>query len=152
MDQQKAVTSRQAGFTLIEVMVTVAIVAILAAVAIPAYGNYVKSGRVPQATNNLASMRAKLEQYFQDNRTYVGACAAGTIAALPAADDFTYSCPTLTATTYVVKAVGSGVMADFIYTIDESNNKKTTGLPSNWGTASEASPITCWVRKKGGAC
>jgi len=152
MDQQKAVTSRQAGFTLIEVMVTVAIVAILAAVAIPAYGNYVKSGRVPQATNNLASMRAKLEQYFQDNRTYVGACAAGTIAALPAADDFTYSCPTLTATTYVVKAVGSGVMADFIYTIDESNNKKTTGLPSSWGTASEASPITCWVRKKGGAC
>jgi len=152
MDQQKAVTSRQAGFTLIELMVTVAIVAILAAVAIPAYGNYVKSGRIPQATNNLASMRAKLEQYFQDNRTYIGACAAGTIAALPAADDFTYSCPTLTATSYVVKAVGSGVMADFVYTIDESNNKKTTGLPNAWGTATEASPITCWVRKKGGAC
>jgi len=152
MDQQKAVTSRQAGFTLIEVMVTVAIVAILAAVAIPAYSDYVKSGRIPQATNNLASMRAKLEQYFQDNRTYVGACAAGTIAALPPADDFTYSCPTLTATTYVVKAVGSGVMADFIYTIDESNNKKTIGLPNGWGAATEASPITCWVRKKGGAC
>ena len=152
MEQQTASASRQVGFTLIEVMVTVAIVAILAAVAIPAYTDYIKTGRLPQATNNLSSMRAKLEQYFQDNRTYIGACAAGTIAALPVADDFTYTCPTLTATTYVVKAVGSGTVAGFTYTIDESNNKKTTALPTGWGTASDAAPVTCWVRKKGGAC
>ena len=152
MEQQQSGASRQAGFTLIEMMVTVAIVAILAAVAIPAYGDYIKTGRLPQATNNLASMRAKLEQYFQDNRSYDGACAAGTIAALPSADDFVYTCPTLTATTYVVKAEGQGKMAGFTFTIDQSNNKKTTALPSGWGSASEASPITCWVRKKGGAC
>ncbi|MGW8392842.1 type IV pilin protein [Pseudoduganella sp. HUAS MS19] len=152
MDQQKAVAPRQAGMTLIEVMVTIAIVAILSAVAIPAYSDYVKSGRLPQATNNLAAMRAKLEQYFQDNRTYIGACADGTIAALPPADDFTYTCPTLTATTYTVKAEGKGTVAGFSFTIDESNNKKTVALPSGWGTASEGSPVTCWVRKKGGAC
>ncbi|KQZ32463.1 type IV pilin protein [Duganella sp. Root1480D1] len=152
MDQQKAVATRQAGVTLIELMVALAIVAVLASVAIPAYSDYVKTGRLPQATNNLGAMRAKLEQYFQDNRTYIGACAAGTIAALPPADDFTYTCPTLTATTYTVKAEGKGPAAGFVFTIDESNNKKTTGLPSGWGTASEGAPITCWVRKRGGSC
>ncbi|WP_426338313.1 type IV pilin protein [Pseudoduganella sp. S-14] len=152
MEQQQAGAPRQAGFTLIEMMVTVAIIAILAAVAIPAYGDYIKTGRLPQATNNLASMRAKLEQYFQDNRSYDGACVAGTIAALPQADDFVYSCPTLTPTTYVVKAEGQGKMAGFTFTIDQSNNKKTIALPSGWGSASEASPVTCWVRKKGGTC
>ena len=96
MNQQKAVAVRQAGVTLIELMVALVIIAILSAIALPMYNDYVKRGRIPQATNNLASMRVKLEQYFQDNRTYKGACVAGTIAPLPANDDFTYTCPTLT--------------------------------------------------------
>ncbi|HZW23140.1 type IV pilin protein [Noviherbaspirillum sp.] len=142
--------ARQSGFTLIEMMITVAIAAILAAVALPAYTDYVKRGRISQATNNLSSMRVKLEQYFQDNRTYVGACASGTVAPLPAADDFTYSCPTLTATTFTVQAAGvsTGTMNGFTYTIDQANAKSTTALPSGWGTA----PVSCWVIKKGGVC
>jgi type IV pilus assembly protein PilE len=141
---------KRTGFTLIEMMITVAIAAILAAVAIPSYSDYVKRGRISQATNNLASMRVKLEQYYQDNRTFVGACAAGTVAPLPPADDFTYSCPTLTATTYTIQATGvtTGTMNGFTYTIDQSNNKATTALPSGWGTV----PVACWVVKKGGAC
>lgn len=142
--------SRASGFTLVELMVTVAIAAILAAVAMPAYTDYVKRGRISQATNNLASMRVKLEQFFQDNRTFEGACAAGTVAPLPPADDFTYSCPVLTATTYTVQATGvaTGSMTGFTYTIDQSNNKATTALPSGWGSV----PVSCWVVKKGGAC
>ncbi|OWW21746.1 type IV pilin protein [Noviherbaspirillum denitrificans] len=136
------------GFTLIELMVAVAIVAILAAVALPSYSNYVMRGRIPQATNNLATMRVKLEQYFQDNRTYIGACAAGTVAPLPTSDDFTYTCPTLTATTYTVQAAGTGKMSGFTYTIDQENTKTTTAVPAGWGTA----PIACWVTKKGGVC
>ena len=142
---QKSVST---GFTLIELMVTIAVVAILAAVALPSYSDYVIRGRIPQATNNLASMRVKLEQYFQDNRTYVDACAAGTVAPLPASDDFTYTCPTLTATTYTVRAAGTGKMNGFTYTIDQANTKTTTAVPTGWGTA----PIACWVVKKGGAC
>ena len=142
--------SKHLGFTLVELMVTVAIAAILAAVAMPAYTDYVKRSRISQATNNLASMRVKLEQFYQDNRTFEGACAAGTVAPLPPPDDFTYSCPTLTATTYTIQAAGvaGGSMAGFTYTIDEANNKTTTAVPSGWGTA----PIACWVTRKGGAC
>lgn len=141
---------RSSGVTLIELMVTVAIVAIIAAVGIPSYRDYTLRGKIPQATNNLSTMRVQLEQYYQDNKTYVGACAANTVAPLPATDDFQYSCPTLTATTFTVQAQGvaSGPMKDFTYTIDESNNRKTTAVPTGWGTA----PVSCWVTKRGGAC
>lgn len=148
MEQHQARAARQGGFTLLELMVTVVIIGILTSIAMPQYSEYVKRSKIPQATSNLATMRVKLEQYFQDNRTYLGACADGTLAPLPAADDFSYTCPTLTATTYVVQAVGGASMPGFTYTIDESNNKKTTALPAGWGTA----PVDCWVRKKGGAC
>lgn len=138
------------GFTLIELMVAVAIVAILAAVAMPAYRDHVMRGRISQATSNLAGMRVKLEQFYQDNRTYEGACAAGALAEPPPADDFTYSCEELSATTYTAKATGvaGGQMADFAYTIDQANAMKTTSLPGGWGVV----PATCWIIKKGGTC
>lgn len=150
MEQQKTVVARQAGVTLIELMVTLVIITILSAVAVPAYNDYVKGGRIPQATNNLSNMRVKLEQFFQDNRAYTGACVAASSAPLPANDDFTYSC-TLAANTFTVTALGSGIMSGFTYTIDESNNKKTTAVPTGWGTVPSGG-YTCWVRKKGGAC
>ena len=65
------------GFTLIELMIAVVVVAILTAIALPSYQEYVTRGKITEATSNLADMRVKLEQFFQDNRTYVGACAAG---------------------------------------------------------------------------
>jgi len=136
------------GFSLIELMITIAIVAILAGIAVPSYNNYVITSRIPEATSNLSSMRVKLEQHYQDNRTYEGACVAGSVAALPTSENFTYSCPTLTASTYTVAATGRGKMTGFTYTIDQSNTRTTADLPSGWGTA----PVSCWVVKKGGGC
>ena len=139
----------QTGFTLIELMITVAIIGILAAVALPSYSEYVLRGRIVENVASLTDMRVKMEQFFQDNRTYVGACAANTVAPLPAATaHFTFTCPTLTASAFTVTATGTAQMAGFVYTIDQANVRTTTGLPSGWtGTNS-----TCWVLKKGGAC
>ena len=71
---------RPSGFTLIEVMIVVAIVAILASIAIPAYTDYILRSKITAATSALGSQQVKMEQFFQDRRTYVGACAAGTVA------------------------------------------------------------------------
>jgi type IV pilus assembly protein PilE len=136
------------GFTLIELMVTVAVVAILAAVALPSYSAYVMRGNVVDAVKGLSEMRLKLEQYFQDQRTYVGACAGGTLAPLPAnTDRFTFSCSGLTTSAYLVTATGVGSMAGFVYTVDQANNQATTATAAGWPTCA-----TRWVMKKGDVC
>ena len=65
------------GFTLIEVMITVAIVAILAAVAIPSYTSYITRSKIQEATTTLLAMRTKMEQYFQDHRLSWRSASAG---------------------------------------------------------------------------
>jgi len=150
---------RHSGFTLIELMVTVAIVAILAAVALPAYNNYVTRAKIVEATSALLAMRTKMEQYFQDNRSYVGACTAGTVAPLPSnpgsppgeLQHFTISCPAanLGATTYTVQATGKGSdLANLTLSIDQANVRRTVSVPSGW----TAPATNCWVSKKSGDC
>ena len=76
-----------AGFTLIEVMIVVAIVAILAMVATPSYRNYILRGALVDGTTLLSTASGNMERYFQDNRTYeaVGANIPPCSAALPLA-------------------------------------------------------------------
>ncbi len=59
------------GFSLIELMVTVAIVAILAAIALPSYYEYITRSRLVDAHTRLGDLRIQMEKYFQDNRTYL---------------------------------------------------------------------------------
>lgn len=136
---------RLAGFTLIEVMVTVAIVAILAAVALPQYRDYATRGRIPDATSGLSAKQVQLEQYFQDNRTYVNAPACASDAT--SSQFFTFACSSSTATGYVLAATGKGSMAGFTYTVNQGAAKATTTVPTGW-----TSSTTCWVVKKDGSC
>jgi type IV pilus assembly protein PilE len=146
------------GFTLIELMIVVVVIGILGAVAYPSYVEYVMRSKLAEARAELSTMRVRLEQYFQDKRTYTGACVGGTVAPLPSPSqpNFVYSCTVLPAlltdTTYVVTATGtaSAGTAGFQFTIDENNVRQTTQVPSNpsgWVTST-----TCWVRAKGGVC
>jgi len=139
--------SSHRGFTLIEVMVTVAIVAILAAIALPSYSDYVLRGKITEAIAGLSGMRVKMEQFFQDNRTYAGSCTTGTVAPMPVSVNFTFSCPTRTDTAYKILATGSGAMTGFSYSINESNTRVTESVPTGW----VASP-TCWSLRKDGSC
>lgn len=155
--------SNHSGFTLIELMAVVAIIAILAAVAIPGYRDYVTRGKLTEATSNLADLRVKLEQFYQDNRNY-GSTAAACGVAVPAAPQvkyFTFTCNwgaggtnqsyTITATGGI--AGGDTTMTGFVYTINEQNQKATTitaGSPA--ASAGWTGHATCWITRKGGTC
>jgi type IV pilus assembly protein PilE len=138
------------GFTMIELMMTVAVIAILAAVALPNYTEYIQRSKIIEATNKLAEHRVRMEQYFQDNRTYAGAGTACGVADPPFAsgkDAFKVACTGASATAYTVTATGQGTMSGFVFTIDQSNARKTTSVPAKWTTND-----TCWVLRKSGAC
>ena len=64
------------GFTLIELMITVAVVGILAAIAYPSYTQYVERARRQEAIATMLETQQFAERFFTENRTYVGAGAA----------------------------------------------------------------------------
>jgi type IV pilus assembly protein PilE len=139
------------GFTLIELMITVAIIAILAAIALPQYNDYVQRGKLTEAFTALAEFRVRMEQFYQDNRRYDGGGLNGCGAAAPNSKYFTFGCAPAVAPsqTYVITATGitNQGMTGFVYTINEANVKTSPLTVSGW-TAS----TTCWVRRKDGSC
>jgi type IV pilus assembly protein PilE len=92
--------ARSAGFTLLEVMIVCVIVGVLAASALPSYSDYVKRGQIQDGTTALSNGAVKMEQFFQDNRSYVGGpCPDPTTF-------FTFVCDPKTATAFTITATG----------------------------------------------
>jgi type IV pilus assembly protein PilE len=141
------------GFTLIEVMITVAIVGILAAVAYPSYRDNIVRGSLVDGTNGLSSIRAQMERHFQDNRTYASVtgfttpCAAGTDASRTYGNFLVTCSGTPDATTFTVQAVGSGPANGFTFTIDQLDVRATSAAPTGYNTCTSK-----WLTKKGAVC
>jgi len=128
------------GFTLIELMMALAVVAILTAVALPSYSAYVQRSRVPVALDALSAYSTRLEQRYQDTGSYASGTACWGTA--PDAKDFTVSCSIgSSGQTFTATATGSGTMAGYTYTLDSSGTRKTTAHPK--GTPS----TNCWTTK-----
>jgi type IV pilus assembly protein PilE len=139
----------QQGFTLIEVMIVVAIIGILAAVAYPAFTDFILRGRIVDATNELSSLRADMERHFQDSRTFKdsGVFKSPCLTSRTVGS-FTVSCDgnggALSDTTYTLVAVGTGAATGFAYTL---NQDATRGTLRGFGTCEVE-----WLTKRGQAC
>lgn len=138
------------GFTLIELMVTLAIVAILATIAVPAYFDYITRAKLPEAGTRLTNIHAKMEQGYQDKKFYdLDHCNQ------TAGKNFIFSCAlgtgakpqTFVATAQGIAEKGTG---NFNFVIDQDGNRDMSVLPPDgaWGTAG----LGCWITKKGGLC
>ena len=114
-------TSR--GFTLIELMIVVAIAAILAAIAYPSYMEQVRKTRRSNCAGELMGLANAMERFFTENATYVGATVGGNAADIfpaqcpvdsaPAGGPvyYTLSIPAQGASTFTVQAAPAGAQA-----------------------------------------
>lgn len=137
------------GFTLIELMITVAVLAILATIAIPAYGGYVRSSKLTESFAMLGDYRLRMEQYKQDNHSYADPLTANTCGVvLPITSRyFDFSCTIaasgtqFTATAANKAGAGMGNAADYRYSIDQAGVQNTPTF------AGAAGPSGIWKNK-----
>ena len=129
------------GFTLIELVVAIAIVGILAAIAIPSYQDSIRNSRRKAAAACLVEQAVFMERYYTTNLRYTGAAlpAGGCRTDLVAFYGFALN-GVPDATTYAINAVPTAAQPDTLCEtlgINQAGQKSETGT----GTADE-----CWIR------
>ena len=114
------ILKRSRGFTLIELMIVIAILAIIAAIALPSFLGQIQKARRSDAKQALFNVAAKLEQYYQDNKGYPVAgdmtdlgYSAATFTSVEGyyTIGFNVASPS-TATTYLIEAIPTGSQTD----------------------------------------
>ena len=146
--------SKQSGFTLIELMIAVVILAILAAIAMPMYSNYITKAKARNAGADLVALGLVLESLYQRNLTYTAptpnptTTTAQTVAHATAwqpaeSDTFVYTMeikkldPADTRDGYVLTATGNGRNAGCNLTLNNKNARTIT-------TSSGCGGLTSW--------
>jgi type IV pilus assembly protein PilE len=135
------------GFTLIEIMVTVAILGILTAIALPYYRDYVVRARLTEAFSALSGVQPAAEQLWSNTRSFATMSTVLPPVLPPNTPTFSYAASNATVSSYTVTATGAAQAAGFVFTINQSGNRATTAVPAGWTVNAG-----CWVDKRGGLC
>jgi type IV pilus assembly protein PilE len=125
---------RQSGFTLIELMITVAIVGILAAIAYPSYQQYVLSSRRAEAQSEMLKIRLGLEKWRANNNAYSSDLSVNTSFTGNTAY-YTYSIADASASAYTIKADAQG---------SQTRDAGCTSLSLDQGGVK--GPAACWKK------
>jgi len=112
-------SSRESGFTLIELMIVIAVIGLLTTIALPSYQSYVARGKRAEARAEVLKAEGWLERYFTENNRYsdtpsstANAAFSSRFGAVPATGAANYNITlAVTSTTYTVTATRTGSMA-----------------------------------------
>ncbi len=133
------IVNNKHGFTLIELMIVVAVVGILAAIAYPSYTDSVRKARRSDGTAALMNAAQRMEVYYARNGAYTGATFANTN--IPAASEegyFNISINVPNANSYTLRATAAGDQVnDDIkgFQLASTGAKTHTEDGSDWATA-----------------
>jgi type IV pilus assembly protein PilE len=122
------------GFTVIELMIVLVIVAILLALAYPSYIQYVRKGKRGEAQQLLMNWSINQEIWRSNNPQY----ATTTELPVPTNDNYTFTLPARSATVYTLQAAASGDQAN-----DEARDG-TSCTPLTLDQNGVKSPAVCW--------
>ena len=130
------------GFTLIELMITVAVVAILAGVAYPSYRDMISKGRRADGKSAMLDVAQRMERYYTERSTYVGASlgAGGIYAATSAQGYYTLAISAQSASAFSLTATPTGAQASDACGTYGYNQAGTKSV----GGAATLSSATCW--------
>lgn len=128
--------NKSTGFTLIELMVAVAVIGILAAIAIPNYQQYIKKSRRTEAQSILLDLQQKQEKWRINNASY------GTLADIgpaPSSSYYSFSVSDNTASGYLITATASGSQAS-------DSQGGTACSPMTINAGADKLPLACWAK------
>lgn len=100
------------GFTLVEVMIVAAIIAILAAIAFPLLNGYMERARRAEAVQLLGEMQLRMERWRADNPSYDFSDNAAAFGALPTATYYQVEVVEADVSSYTLEATGIGAQAN----------------------------------------
>lgn len=126
----------QRGFTLIEIMVVVALIAILAAIALPAYNNYINRGKIKTVQADLTALSLNFENRYQRVLSYPDTDFTSTSqftglfngwSPASKADDFAFTTSLTTSTDYTLVATGvAGGIKDCVISLKRNGERDIT--------------------------
>ncbi|TXH78075.1 MAG: prepilin-type N-terminal cleavage/methylation domain-containing protein [Thauera aminoaromatica] len=133
--------SKQAGVTLIELLIVVVVVGILTSIAVPAYTDHIVKGKIAQGVSALSESKVRMEQVFNSERAYNCTVKFDPIFEGTPFDIAVSNC---SATTFTMTATGKSAngMSGYTYTINQSGEKTSK-------TPSVSSAQACWLMSKG---
>lgn len=126
------------GFSLIELMIVIAIIGILATIAIPSYTEYVAKSKRAEAMRGLADLMLKQERWRANHTSYAGDATTGFTK--PTVDNYNLAVSGESTTGYTLTATRAGVQAsdrcgNFVITVTNGVATKTTSTSAsncNW--------------------
>lgn len=136
----RAMRQGQAGFTLLEMMIVLAIIGIITAVATPSYQRHVRSTQRAEAVAFMEDCATKMQRHFTQNMTWAGVSLSTVCPTPPASSsklsaNYTISLPTATASAYTLSAAPQGSQASDecgTLSVTSAGGRSATGAGKCW--------------------